>query len=152
MLKVSFCLCLSLLIGLFFALESLASSSKVQGADSGGLFENMDTDASGSITWQEYSKAMRGQKEAKKQFEALDQNHDGVLDRTDSMQLFKDLDLDGNKKLDKEELANRWKESGNSAAADKRRRDLRALDINGDGFVTYDEFQRNWVGVPLLRW
>jgi Ca2+-binding EF-hand superfamily protein len=147
MLKKSSCLALTLAVGLFFAPACAKQSGESPKPPSPKTFAELDTDKSGSLVLEEYAAAFSDPIEAKKHFQALDQNGDGVLDRTESLRLFEKLDLNGDRKLSVEELDQR-----NQGGGKVVRWDLETLDEDRNGVVSEEEFQRHYPGIPLLNW
>ncbi len=143
---------LLIMIGLIIAQGKTAEAKPGRPPCPPSPFAVLDKDSSGEVTWQEYSKSCSDQEAAKRNFDALDQDNDGVLDRTDSLRLFEGLDLNGDRKLSKEELNKRWPEGKAKSGRSDLRPDMDILDRNRDGSVTLDEFEANWTGIPLISW
>lgn len=56
------------------------------------------------------------------------------------MQVFLDMDQDGNGILDERELMEGFRRLGYKVSEDQARNIFRAIDVNSDGHVTFDEF------------
>ncbi|MFK7849610.1 MAG: EF-hand domain-containing protein [Akkermansiaceae bacterium] len=88
---------------------------------SGEMFKRMDKDRDGNITKKEFFSGPRleqlEQEKREKIFERLDQNDDGLLDRAEIRKIRKD-------------------------GEDRRRRELRSLDKDQSGGLSFEEFSK----------
>jgi len=100
------------------------------------LFEQIDRDASGTLTMQEMRAA------AAARFNALDINGDGIVEKHERKQSrnnrlkirFERADRDNSGTLDVSEMQ--------EVAKQRARRRLARLDINGDGMLSLEELQQ----------
>jgi Ca2+-binding EF-hand superfamily protein len=116
------------------------------------LFDALDSDGDQKISLHEYARFTRDKKAASQNFQALDQDRDGVLKLADAGALFAKLDQNGDGLLNQTELMLRWQTPRFKTNLGKAAEDLEILDFNRDGSVDFDEFSRNWVGLALVSW
>jgi Ca2+-binding EF-hand superfamily protein len=117
------------------------------------LLKNVDTNKDGRIDQDEYRNMLVTLRDAvgslSSRFAELDKNGDGKLSReefTGPPNLFGRLDADGDGFISKEEAARPPAGAGPGAAGPMFAERIRAMDKNGDGKVSTDEFQ----GPPRL--